>query len=245
LLLVGASLLGKAKQRKQDEELSGQYLTQALQAIDELALGVSSGQIPGSQARQLFETNILGTFRQQISALKTRSVVESRLTNQVRDLQKVYDSRIPPLIAEQERKARDAARFAAIDSRLIPQFAGGGTVPGIDRGYDSVPAMLRPGEVVLNRVQQNRVMQMAGPGVFDRAGVPRAPIYTGGAQAMQVGGYAQQSGSGQPTPVEFYIDFQVTEKGAQAIVRQGLNGREGQHLILSKVQRAKRNRENA
>jgi hypothetical protein len=36
----------------------------------------------------------------------------------------------------------------------IGNFAGGGFVPGTDKGFDSVPAMLRPGELVLNKQQQ-------------------------------------------------------------------------------------------
>ncbi|MEK6281881.1 MAG: hypothetical protein AABN95_16125 [Acidobacteriota bacterium] len=36
-------------------------------------------------------------------------------------------------------------------------FASGGFVPGTDRGLDSVPAMLRPGELVLNKQQQGRL----------------------------------------------------------------------------------------
>jgi hypothetical protein len=36
--------------------------------------------------------------------------------------------------------------------------ANGGVVPGIDRGFDSVSAMLRPGELVLNKQQQGRMM---------------------------------------------------------------------------------------
>src|SRR5262249_45638373 len=85
-LLIGGLLLGKAAQRRSDEEASGQMLTQALNAIDQLANGISSDQIDGSQARAIFDNEILATFIQQINTLKTKSVRDSRLTNQVRDL---------------------------------------------------------------------------------------------------------------------------------------------------------------
>jgi hypothetical protein len=39
----------------------------------------------------------------------------------------------------------------------IGNFAKGGFVPGVDKGFDSVPAMLRPGELVLNKQQQKQI----------------------------------------------------------------------------------------
>jgi hypothetical protein len=245
-LLVGSVLLGRAAQRRKDEEASGQFLTQALQGIEELAAGVANGQIPGSQARQIFENQILGTFRQQVSGLKTRSVVESRLTNQVADLRRVFEARIPPLIAEQERKAADAARFAAIDSRLVPQFAGGGTVPGIDRGRDSVLAMVRPGEKILTLAQQSSVIAQSNPGVFDRAGVPRTAIQAGAAQAFQFGGTAQPSSfwgaSGTPMVDTLIVEVDFDAEG---MVRAGLKGRNGEDIVARKVEARRRRRRNS
>src|SRR4030095_14911792 len=69
-LLIGAILLGKAKQRRSDEQAAGELLGQALAAIDQLANGISTDQIDGSQAKGIFENQILGQFRQQISTLK-------------------------------------------------------------------------------------------------------------------------------------------------------------------------------
>lgn len=164
-LLVGSILLGKAAQRKKDEEASGQFLTQAIQAIQQLAAGVASGQIPGSQAAAIFETQILGTFKQQISGLKTKSVVESRLTNQVNDLRKVYRDLVEPAITAQASRAATSAENAARFARQIPQFASGGTTRG---GL----ALLHAGEKVLNLHQQAAVIRQSNPQVFERAGVP-------------------------------------------------------------------------
>ena len=241
-LLVGSIFLGRAAQRRKDEEASGQFLTQALQGIEELAAGVASGQIPGAQARSIFETQILGTFRQQIGQLKTASVRESRLTNQVNDLRKVFEARIPPLIAEQERKAADAARFAAIDSRLVPQFAGGGTVPGIDRGRDSVLAMLRPGEKVLTLPQQASVISQSNPSVFDRAGVPRTAMRVGAAQAFQLGGTAQPSSFASPVgsgSINLFVQLGMTEKDSQQLVARAFDSRTGEEIVVNAVQRAR------
>jgi hypothetical protein len=244
-LLVGSILLGKAAQRRKDEEASGQFLTQALQGIEQLAAAVGSGQITSlAEARAVFENQILGTFRQQISGLKTKSVVESRLKNQVADLRKVFEARIPPLIADQERKAADTARFAAIDSRLIPQFAGGGTVPGIDRGFDSVIARVRPGEKILTLAQQASVIAQSNPGVFDRAGVPRGALQVGGAQAFQFGGTAQPASFGRPQIVIQNLviesDVVMSEADARRTVRVGLSGQEGEDLLVNNVQVARK-----
>jgi tape measure domain-containing protein len=227
-LIVGAILLGKAKQRKADEEASGQFLTQALTAIDQLAASVGSGQIDGSQARTIFDTQILATFKAQINTLKTASVRESRLTNQVRDLENVYQARIPPLLADVQRRQADAARFASIDSRLLPQFATGGIVRGIDQGFDSVRALLRPGEMVLNLAQQANIRAMAGSGIFDHAGVPG--VNQSGRFAA--GGIASPASS----TIVINLDAVVDSEG---IFIKGGSGRNAERLVVNHIENAR------
>jgi hypothetical protein len=245
-LLVGSVLLGKSAQRKKDEEAAGQYLTQALQALDQLIAGVQSGQIDGNQARSIFENQILGTFIQQINGLKTESVRKSRLTNQVADLRKVYEARVVPAIAEQQQKATDALAQqrrqdanALTYSKLIPEFATGGYVGGIDRGFDSVKALLRPGELVLNRSQQASVMARAGADVFRAAGVPA--INTTGRYAD--GGYAPSNGgaAGQQVVIEqLTIEAVVDSEG---IAIKGMSTKSGQRVIINQINQARLNRE--
>ena len=242
-LLVGSFFLGRSKQRKQDEELSGQFLTQALQGIDQLAAAVASGQITTlAEARSIFDSQILATFRQQIGTLKTKSVRESRLNNQVRDLRNQFEQRIPPLILEQERRASDAARFAAIDRRLVPEFAFGGTVPGVDRGRDSVLSLLRPGELVLTRGQQASVVAQSNPGVFDRAGVPRGAMHTGGAQAFAFGGTAIAAPGGQ-SGITLFVQVGMSQSGAEEITAAALDSGTGKRMIVNVVQRAQLDKE--
>lgn len=59
-------------------------------------------------------------------------------------------------------------------------FAKGGMVPGIDRGYDSVPAMLEPGERVMTRAQQ---MNMGGNHFHVHINVPN--VAAAGSSATQ------------------------------------------------------------
>ena len=243
-LLIGGLLLGKASQRHKDEEAAGEFQRQAHDQLAQLKAGIASDQIDGSQARTIFDTQILGVFRQQIQTLKTKSVVESRLKNQTRDIEGIYQAIIVPEIAAQQKRRADAARFSAIDSRLIPQFNAGGTVPGIDRGRDSVLAILRSGEKVLTRSQQASVIAQSNPGVFDRAGVPRTAIQVGGAQAFQLGGTAQASSIGQPQIVIQNLTIEAgivaSEEEARQMTRIGLSGRDGENLIVDKVNVARK-----
>src|SRR5262249_46931858 len=161
-------------------------------------------------ARALFESQVMATYISQINQLQTKSVRESRLKNTTANLRRDFNGLVTPIIEQQEERKRIAARNAAIDARLIPQFAVGGLVPGIDRGRDSVLALLTPGELVLTRAQQLAVMRDGGPNVFERAGVPDAGRPVGPAQAFQTGGIAQPSSFAQSSgrsdaPVVIYL----------------------------------------
>jgi tape measure domain-containing protein len=234
-LLIGASLLGKAKQRRADEEASGQMLTQALQGIEQIAQAVSSGQIRSlGEARGVFENNILGTFRQQISGLKTRSVVESRLKNQVADLRNVFESRIPPLIDQQAQLSADAARRAAIDARLIPQFASGGTTMG---GL----ALVHAGEKIVNFQQQSAMRAIGGPDIFERAGVP-GPSQN---RNFDIGGtMGSGGGGGQPINITFgEVRFVISSKTAEGIYIAGARSDTGRAITVDNFKQARVNRE--
>jgi hypothetical protein len=115
-LLIGGALLGRAKQRSSDEEAAGQMLTQAIQAIEQLRDAVAADQIDGSQARSIFESQILGQFRAGINTLKTKSVRESRLTNQVSDLRKVFEDNVVPQIAAQQQRRQAALDASAAEA---------------------------------------------------------------------------------------------------------------------------------
>jgi hypothetical protein len=66
------------------------------------------------------------------------------------------------------------------DFGRVIQFAHGGTVPGTGTG-DTIPALLSPGEVVLNKRQQRKIDEVTGSAahLFKKAGVPG--FQTGGA----------------------------------------------------------------
>lgn len=240
-LLAGSFLLGRSRQRRSDEEQSGVWLQDAINQISQLRDQTRSGSVTLEQARQIFETQILATFVSQIQTLKTKSVRESRLTNQVRDLRNLFESTVVPA-------AKTGARVNDIQSRLVPEFATGGIVPGTDRGYDSVMAMVRPGEMVLTRNQQSAIQSIAGPGIFRAVGVPQGPGISAGLPAFALGGIMPaftptRTAPQESAPIELVVNLVVGKDDASRIVASAQNTSVGQRAVLATLKRARLNRE--
>lgn len=251
-LLVGSLLLGRSQQRRNDEQQSGVWLQDAINQINQLKEQVKSGRVGIAEARQIFESQILGTFIAQIQTLKTKSVRDSRLTNQVRDLRNLFESTIVPA-------ANEAKRSAAINDKLIPEFATGGIVPGLDRGYDSVMARVRPGEMVLTRSQQSAIESMAGPGIFRAAGVPEGAHLSSSGYAFANGGMMRMASQIAKinTPNNFVptrglsdsmnmavrLTLVVGREDASRLVVSGQTTSVGQRATLNIVKKAILNRE--
>ena len=102
-------------------------------------------------------------------------------------------------LIEELRKVADVSRAAMErDRRLLPEFASGvymspsfmqfrrrnGMLPGQFNGRDSIPAMLAPGEAVLNPRQIGAINRNAGFDVMATAGIPG---YAGGGIATSGG----------------------------------------------------------
>lgn len=240
-LLAGSFLLGRSRQRRSDEEQSGVWLQDAINQISQLRDQTRSGSVTLEQARQIFETQILATFVSQIQTLKTKSVRESRLTNQVRDLRNLFESTVVPA-------AKTGAKVNDIQSRLVPEFATGGIVPGTDRGYDSVMAMVRPGEMVLTRNQQSAIQSIAGPGIFRAVGVPQGPGISAGLPAFALGGIMPaftptRTAPQESAPIELVVNLVVGKDDASRIVASAQNTSVGQRAVLATLKRARLNRE--
>jgi hypothetical protein len=229
-LLIGAILLGRAKQRRADESTSDTYLTDAINAINAIKLDVEGDRLQGAEARSIFESQVMATFTAQINTLKTKSVRESRLNNQRRDLRNLFNTSVEPAILAQLR--RKAAGVTA--TQLIPEFAFGGMVPGIDRGYDSVLSFLRPNEMVLTVNHQRAIQEIAGPGIFSKVGVPSAPIQSVGGEPP---GYAtggrvgRSSNSGGDAVFLVELNFGMSGSTAEDILEVAVNGERGQNAI--------------
>jgi len=224
-LLIGSFFLGKASQRKNDERVSGEFLSQALASIEQLMSQVSSGSISGSQATAIFENQILQQFIQQIKTLKTKSVVQSRLNNQVNDLRNVFESRLPGALAQQARLRQNAA----IDARLIPEFATGGTTIG---GL----AFLHRGEKIVNLQQQAIMRSIAGANIFERAGVPGVRQNANFDQGGTMGRGLDMGG-------DIIIEKLVIGISAEDVFVAGGSGEKGRSVVVKQIQTARLNRE--
>lgn len=108
-----------------------------------------------------------------------------------------------------------AAQLAAIEAQ---EFAFGGKVKRLKPGKvaerqnaprtangDTVLAYLKPGEMVLNELQQAKIQRMAGPNVFEYAGVPGP-------------------GKGSATPVPFFASGGVVDFVPQTSFANSNNG---------------------
>ena len=220
--IVAAILLGRASQRKKDEALADSYWKSAADQIVDLTRKVNSDKIDGQDA--LTEALALRQQAvQQIGTIKTASVRESRLAHQIPDLDRVY---IEPL-----KKAVEAqARRRATGQSIIPEFATGGTVRGIDRGYDSVLARLRPGEVVLTREQQARI---GGEGALRLAGVP----------GFAEGGFVSGTSANAGMVIYLDVNLGVSPEDAGSLVVAGATTSQGQKVVVRTVKQAQKNRE--
>lgn len=247
-LLPLAFLLGRAKQRRADEQQSGVYLQDAIDAIREIRDQVKSDQLSGEQARQIFESQVMATFIAQINTIKTKSVRESRLTNQTRDLRALFEKEVGPEIEAQKTRIKTGT----LGGREIrAEFATGGVVQGIDRGYDSVRALLRPREMVLTTQQQAAIAAISGvPAIFQIAGVPgagSAPVPTPApVQPFQFGGVVRpfvppfrQDSEGVTITID-NITLQVSEDDATKLIASGLRSSAGRSVVVRSLKQERK-----
>ena len=121
-------------QRGADERTSGEYLTSADQAKNVILLEYQRGNLTKAQARELFESQVINTFKQRISTLKTESVRDSRSNNQVNDLRNLFENDLAtlPLLFAPSDDGGDGGGSGidfgdiAVDIFGNPIFGGGG-----------------------------------------------------------------------------------------------------------------------
>lgn len=248
-LLPAAFLFGRARQRRRDEATSGDSLQRAIDSIFSLQRDIAADRFDGAEARDIFENEILAQFIAEINQIRTRSVRESRLTNQVRDLRNLFEQVVAPTVTAQAGRISQRRAADELFGKLVPEFATGGIVPGRDLGFDSVMALLRPGEMVLTRGQQSMIKAMAGGDVFSKANVPDSGEQSGDAQAFAGGGIAARISGGrgglQSAVVidNLVIGFAVGQRGAEEVVIAGGNSPRGRQVTVNNIKSARTNRE--
>lgn len=240
--LLGAFLLGRARQRKRDEKTSGDALQDAVDKIKDLRKQVESNQtvLTVADARRQFDAEILQPFVAQISQLKSKSVRESRLKNQTVDLRNLFEKEVIPAV--QAQKTRQG-----ISDKLIPEFAFGGIVPGRPTpGIDSVLARLSPGEMVLTTSHQAALQGIAGRNVFQAIGVPDAGQTMGdGSQAFARGGIFSAGFSrvaDTPPVINMTVQLVVSGDDATDILNAAASTDNGQQILINAQRAGRRNR---
>ncbi len=154
-------------------------MQRAVDAIGELRKQAEAGKLLDvKQAQTIFDSQILATFISEINQIKTKSVRESRLANQVPDLKNLFKSTVIPAIEQ-------AIKNNEIFKKQIPEFATGGhTREGL--------AYLHDGEVVLNSRQTQPIANSTPvvnvPGEFGGSGGPvQVTVNLSGLQVTQDG----------------------------------------------------------
>lgn len=185
LLSLFGGLFGDPKRKRdKNEKLPAlqRGFVDAMQQLRDLLRDVRSLQVDPDQAiAKAVE------LRQQIASGFGLQFESKKYSRQAQQLISAKLAEADALIAE-IRAAAEVSRAAAERSRrILPEFAGGifisrqfatafrrwnGLLPGVWTGRDSMPAMLAPGEMVLNPMQQARVRAAAGGDVFAAAGIP-------------------------------------------------------------------------
>ncbi|HEV7700485.1 MAG TPA: hypothetical protein VGO43_09690 [Pyrinomonadaceae bacterium] len=245
---IGA-LIGLFKgggQRKADEKTRNQGMIDsqaALKQFDSLindvralridpASGIAQGLSLGDQVRS--------NYLQMANSLKDKKT---------RNIALADVSRIDTIIAQKMGELRAVADVATAagerERRMLPEFAGGvymspafqafrrynGMLGGAWTGRDTIPAMIAHGEMVINPMQQQRVIASAGRDVFADAGIPG---YAGGV-AMQAPAMME------PEPIELYLSLQGPD--ANGLFEAAVTSPQGRKIFVRTVNDAHRNDE--
>ncbi len=184
LSLFGGAFSNPKRKRDKTEKIPAlqRGFTDALQILRDLVRDVRSLQVDPDQAiAKALE------LRGQIASGFGLQFESKKYSRQAAAMIAAKLAEADTLIAE-IRSAAEVARAARERTRrILPEFAGGvymsreftaafrrwnGKLPGLWTGRDTIPAMLSPGEMVLNPVQQARIRAAAGDDVFASAGIP-------------------------------------------------------------------------
>jgi hypothetical protein len=232
LALPAIFLLGRARQRRRDESTSGDYLQQAVDGIKDLRKQVERNEITlnVSQARDLFKTQILQPFIDQINTIKTKSVRESRLKNQTVDLRNLFEKEVIPAV--QAQKTRQG-----INDKLVPEFAVGGYHRGVGL------ALLHDREAILNLSQQSKLQAIAGQNILQQIGVPdAAPAPVDAAPAFARGGIFTAPTRSNTTPtINMTVQLVVSSDDATGILNAAASTDDGQVILVNAQKVAQRN----
>lgn len=240
LLILGAILLGRKKQRKADEKQRDAIFGDAITQMRTILSDVSAipERMDGEEGKSR-ATTIFSEWEKGVSQIKTRSVRNSAIQNQK-----------PVLISLQNQisAAADAqAGRKTLSDKLTPEFAGGFYIPGTFDGRDDILAFLSRGEMVLNPTQQKKIKQKVGFDPFAYADIPNykpakgTPRFETGAFISTGGQFPSLSSQTGPA-INFTGNFEVhlSEKEFSEVVMKNLQSDEGKRVTFKVINDGKK-----
>jgi hypothetical protein len=183
----------------QAETIRSDYMTQAgqlkdkktrehaLATVRELDYVIQQIKDAGvrQEKRQELDAKLVPEFAGGVQYVKGMNVQQYMKAGNYRGLGGVVKGMLDYQRARSEYDAGDAGiasgRPGFTAGEWFASMGASQRVPGKDFGYDSVPAALRPGELVMNNQHQSHLRAIAGNDIFRRLGIPQ----------MESGGYIQ------------------------------------------------------
>lgn len=213
-LLVGGFFLGRAKQRRKDESTADSYWVEYKDRVIELTNAVKANRMDGDEA--LSEAmSARSTAIEKINTIKTKSVRESRLKNQIGDVDRLFLEPLKRAVEEQKTRKN-------LDSKLIPEFSSGGVIPG---QFGEARYVLAHGrELVINPQQQTPALMAAAA----EAGVPGVRGSGGGASAGSP--IYVEVRLGTETQNQLFVNGGKSDAGYSVIVQQTNRGRKNEDI---------------
>jgi hypothetical protein len=190
-LIVGALILAKNAARRRDEKQRAAYIDDAYAQLKQIYDQVRTDKMDGPQAiaaamairsNYLTQANSLKDTKTRNIALKDVSRIDTWINdflkpasdaqNRRREIEKhlIPEFATGGMVPYRTSLFSMATGLTPIKVRpgevMIPPGGFGVEVPGVDRGYDSVYTMARPGTRVLTRSQQSSAQGFALGGTF-------------------------------------------------------------------------------
>lgn len=252
-LLLGGWLLGRNKQRRQEETIRNQAMIDTLGALNTIKsqLDARPPQIDPetakSQANQAQQTYFSEMSQLQDSKTKRIAIKDG-------------DERVRPLVTSIMASADAAKAYninrGNIQSQFIGEFAGGnyfknevyesykrlnGMMPGTYTGTDYIKALIGDGEMVLNPKQISSVRKQAGFDVFAGANIPnyvpkfeppKVPQFATGVSFAQAPNNVPSQNS---EPI--YITVERVVVDSEQIVFEGMKSSTNQRVVVSAVKK--------
>lgn len=235
-LIIAAIILAKNSARRRDETTRNQAMLDSLSQLDEIIRAVKTDKMDvtsaigaAAQIRQQYVTSMSALKDSKTRRIALQDVYrldlkidEIKKAGEGQDRRREIERKLVPAFAQGGLVPYGNTMFSMITGLtpikvrpgevMIPPGGFGVTVPGVDRGVDSVYTMAPPRTRILTKAQQASAHGFASGGT--------------------VGGFG--SGEGQPIEVHVYLNPELTigKETAGKIVAVGATTSDGRKAVI-------------